>query len=131
MTRPPKRPPPLPPGTKVTCPRCGKPCTVRRGPREGERPLTCSNTRKGLCANCAVTRWLKETFPELLTAEENAALEPHRNDPRWRIDGGPAALLLPHIQQQFEAVMRVGNCPVSPDEIDWPTIVANWNKEKP
>jgi len=94
---------------------------VRRGPRKGERPLTCGNTPKGLCANCAVTRWLKETPPlcDMLTDEG-----------RWRIDGGPSAFLLPHVQRQFESLMRVGNCPVAPTEIDWPTIVVNWNKDE-
>ena len=112
----------LAPGTRVACPRCGRPCIVRRGPREDERPLTHSNTRKGWCANCAVTRWLKKTPPlcDLLASGG-----------RWRVEGGPDALLLPHIQKQVANLMRVGNCPVDAAEIDWPWVVANWEKENP
>jgi len=110
----------LAPGTRVACPRCGRPCIVRRGPRDDERPLSHSNTRKGWCANCAITRWIKETPPlsDLLAS-----------DGRWGIEGGPEALFHADIQEAVASVMRAGNCPVDPAEIDWPAVVANWEKE--
>lgn len=39
----------------------------------------------------------------------------------------PGALELPHVREQFEAVMRAGAAEAMPDEIDWARVIALWD----
>lgn len=43
--------------------------------------------------------------------------------------GLPESLRLPHVQEQFGALMRAGNSEASPDEIDWERVVEVWSVE--
>jgi len=64
----------------------------------------------GLCVNCAVHDWLRNTYPlNILLAQS-----------------GPKVLLFEHIQKQFTEIMRIGFADAKPDEIDWQSIVDNW-----
>ena len=65
---------------------------------------------KGLCVNCAVHDWLRNTYPvNMLLAKS-----------------GPKALAYPHIREQFANIMRIGMADAAPEEIDWDTIIKNW-----
>jgi hypothetical protein len=72
-----------------------------------------STKPKGMCNNCAVTEFLANTYPPNMLIEES----PH----------GPAILLFPQIQEQFVAIMKAGNADMDPAEINWQTVVDNWN----
>ena len=66
----------------------------------------------GLCVNCAVHDWLRNTYPvnQILAGMKN-----------------PQCLLLPYLQDQFISIMKVGNADAVPDEINWQAIVDNWD----
>ena len=66
---------------------------------------------KGLCVNCAVHDFLRNTYPvNLLLAQS-----------------GPRGLALPHIQEMFAGIMRSRCSDALPDEIDWQAIIDNWD----
>ena len=70
-----------------------------------------SQEPKGLCVNCAVHDFLRNTYPcNILLAQS-----------------GSKALAHPHIQEQFAAIMRAGPADALPDEIDWDLIIENWD----
>ncbi len=94
----------------INCERCGVRCRAD-GPQGTKAKMLChSKEPKGLCVNCAVHDWLRNTYPvNLLLATS-----------------GPKSLLLPHIQEQFTGIMRIGFADAKPDEIDWQRIVDNW-----
>jgi len=79
---------------------------------------------KGLCVNCAVTQFFKDekygvSLEQVLRGSDE-------------LDGTPGkeiskSLLLPHIQKQFTEILRVGHAQVTPEEIDWLEVVANWD----
>ena len=93
----------------VECQRCGQRCRVSETPGKKAKMLRFAEG-PGLCVNCAVHDWLRNTYPvNMLLAQSS-----------------PKSLLLPHIQQQFEGIMRVGFADAKPDEIDWQRIVENW-----
>lgn len=95
-----------------TCTRCGAEVQLAPRPTADARLLRRSTTRKGLCANCAVTAFLHATpLAQQLRATA----------------GGHRALLLPHIQEGFARLMAVGMAHMQPDEIDWPTVVDQWD----
>ena len=69
-----------------------------------------SKVPKGLCVNCAVHDWLRNTYPvNLLLARS-----------------GARGLALPHIQEQFAGIMKSRCSDALPDEIDWRAIIDNW-----
>lgn len=41
--------------------------------------------------------------------------------------GLPESLRLPHVQEQFAAVMREGKSDATPDMIDWDRVIAVWD----
>ena len=97
--------------TVINCERCGARCKVA-GPRNPEaKMLRRSSEAKGLCVNCAVHDWLRNTYPVNLIFTTLS----------------PEALRLEHIQQQFTDIMRAGFADANPDEIDWEAIIANWD----
>ncbi|HEB31334.1 MAG TPA: hypothetical protein ENI15_10735 [Spirochaetes bacterium] len=70
-----------------------------------------SKVPKGLCVNCAIHDWLRNTYPcNILLAQS-----------------GPKALIHPHVQEQFVEIMRIGMADAVPDEIDWALIMENWD----
>ena len=97
--------------TIINCERCGARCRVD-GPRNPDaKMLRRSKEAKGLCINCAVHDWLRNTYPVNLIFTTLS----------------PDALRLEHIQQQFTEIMRSGFADAKPDEIDWEAIIANWD----
>ena len=106
--------------TAVHCERCGARCKVSGTGNSKAKMLRRSAEPKGLCVNCAVHDFLRNTYPvNMLLAKS-----------------GPQSLAYPHIQEQFTAIMRVGLADAQPDEIKWDLIIKNWdlpfpNKVKP
>ena len=95
----------------TNCIRCGVKCQVA-GPQNSEaKLLRRSKDPKGLCVNCAVHDWLRNTYPvNMLLAKS-----------------GPKSLVYPHVQEQFAGIMKVGMADAIPDEIGWALIIENWD----
>lgn len=96
--------------TTCPCERCGRLCRVGGPKRPGARLLRRAVAPKGYCADCAATQFLKS----LALAETLAQT-------------GPEALLAPHVQAQFAAMLRAGNADAAADEINWRRVVENWS----
>jgi len=95
----------------VHCERCEVRCKVAERQNLKARMLRRSKEPKGLCINCAVHDWLRNTYPPNILLAQS----------------GPKILLYPHIQKQFAELMRAGFADAKPDEIDWNRIVENWD----
>ena len=98
-------------GQKCQCGRCG--ALVKVDPLAGSKAkmLKRSAVPKGLCLNCAVHDFLRNTYPvNLLLARS-----------------GPRCLALPHIQEQFAGIMQSQFSDAAADEIGWQAIIENWN----
>jgi len=65
---------------------------------------------KGLCINCAVHDWLRNTYPANVILAQS----------------GPRVLVHPSVRDQFEQIMRSRHADAVPDEINWNLIVENW-----
>ena len=95
----------------IHCERCEAVCRVA-GPRNPDaKMLRHLKEGRGLCVNCAVHDWLRNTYPPNILLAQS----------------GPKVLLYPHIQEQFAGIMRIGLADAMPDEIDWERIVENWD----
>jgi len=94
----------------VTCERCQANCKIDPLISSDAKMLRRSKA-KGLCVNCAVHDWLRNTYPPNILLAKS----------------GPKVLLYPHIQKQFAEIMKVGLADAKPDEIDWNRIVENWD----
>lgn len=93
----------------VDCKRCGHQCQVDA--LEGTKAKMLRRAKgPGLCVNCAVHDWLRNTYPPNILLAQS----------------GPQVLLFPHIQEQFAGLMRIGFADAKPDEIDWQKIIDNW-----
>lgn len=93
----------------VDCKRCGHQCQVDA--MEGTKAKMLRRAKgPGLCVNCAVHDWLRNTYPPNIILAQS----------------GPRVLLFEHIQQQFTELMRMGSADAKPDEIDWQEIIDNW-----
>lgn len=95
----------------TACLRCGARCKV--DPLDGSKAkmLKRGKLPQGLCLNCAVHDFLRNTYPvNLLLAQS-----------------GPRALAMPHIQEQFAGIMKSAFSDALPDEIDWQVIIDNWD----
>lgn len=96
---------------KCQCPRCGAKLKVDPLAGSKAKMIKRSKTTKGLCINCAVHDWLRNTYPvNLLLAKS-----------------GPRGLALPHMQEQFAGIMKSQFSDAMPDEIDWQAIIYNWD----
>lgn len=94
------------------CRRCGCPGRPGKGNPES-RPIR--RAAEGLCINCAMTEFFKTTEPI-----------------RSLMNGffgnlGQEALLSPSIQEQVGCLLEAGNCDAGLEEIDWPTVVSQWD----
>ena len=96
----------------INCERCKAPCRIA-GPRNPDAKMLrlLSKGTKGLCVNCAVHDWLRNTYPS------NMLL----------VQSGPEILVHRHIQEEFAAIMKVGLADANPDEINWNLIIKNWD----
>jgi len=92
----------------VECKRCGEQCRISGSPGKDAKMLRFAEG-PGLCVNCAVHDWLRNTYPVNILLTQS----------------GPKAL--PHLQEQFAGIMRLGKADAMPDEIDWEKIVENWD----
>lgn len=92
------------------CRRCGASCKVDPKPDSQSRMLKRSAKPKGLCVNCTVHDQLRHLYPANLLLASS----------------GPRVLALPHIQQQFAAILKSADSDAEPDEINWDVIIANW-----
>lgn len=93
------------------CDRCG--CNARGAPTKKPEAQLLRRAVKGVCVNCGIVLFLQR----LTNAHVAGTVGSHL----------PGALKLPHIQEQFEAVMRAGSAEVMPDEIDWDRVIALWD----
>lgn len=92
------------------CSRCGARCKVDPLAGSKAKMLKRGKSPKGLCVNCAVHDFLRNTYPvNLLLAQS-----------------GPQGLALSHIQEQFTGIMKSRCSDAVPDEIDWQAIIDNW-----
>jgi len=93
------------------CSRCGARCKVDPVAGSKAEMLKRGKSPKGLCINCAVHDFLRNTYPvNLLLAQS-----------------GPKSLAFPHIQEQFAGIMKSRCSDAVPDEIGWQAIIDNWN----
>lgn len=95
--------------TGPDCERCGAHCKVAETRNPEAKMLRHSNT--GLCINCAVHDWLRNTYPPNILIAQS----------------GPEILRYPMIQEKFADIMRCGLSDATPDEIDWERVVENWD----
>lgn len=94
----------------IYCERCEAPCKVA-GPGNPDAKMLRLSKSKGLCVNCAVHDWLRNTYPPNMLLAQS----------------GPKVLLYPYIQKQFTGIMQVALADAKPDEINWEAIVENWD----
>lgn len=90
------------------CDRCGREATGAKGD-ESARMLR--RAEHGECGECAVVLFIQSL----------------NNMHGGHMIGDPKALLLPHVQEQFAAVMLAGMAEMKPDEIDWERVVQLWD----
>lgn len=95
----------------VNCERCGIQCKAGGTRSLKAKMLRLSKEPKGLCVNCAVHDWLRNTYPV------NIQLAQY----------GPKGLDHPQIQQLFTEIMQSNFADAKPDEINWNLIVENWD----
>lgn len=95
----------------VNCERCGTRCKVNGPQNSKAKMLRRSKEPKGLCVNCAVHDWLRNTYPVNMILAGS----------------GPKILAYPDIQKQFTEIMRVGLADAQPDEINWNLIIEKWD----
>jgi len=92
------------------CERCKTPLQIVGPQNSKAKMLRRSKEPKGLCVNCAVHDWLRNTYPvNILLAQ------------------GPKFLAYPHIREQFAGIMRAGFADAQPEEISWGLIIENWD----
>ena len=95
----------------ANCERCRTQLKVDAKRNSNAKMLRRSKEPKGICVNCAVHDWLRNTYPPNMLLAQS----------------GPNVLLYTHIQEQFAELMKVGFADANPDEIDWQRIVDNWD----
>ena len=97
--------------SKCFCGRCGASVKVDPVPCSKAKMLKRGKSPKGLCVNCAVHDFLRNTYPVNLILAQS----------------GPKSLAFPHIQEQFAGIMRSRFSDAVPDEIGWQAIIDNWD----
>ena len=93
---------------QMNCERCGKPCQSGIGNPEA-RLLKRSD--KGLCADCALTAFLKTETPFEYAVQNN----------------GIEILRDANIRLQIAQLLIAGKSDATIDEIDMERVIANWN----
>lgn len=95
----------------IHCERCEAPCRIAEPRNPDAKMLRRGKEPKGLCVNCAVHDWLRNTYPPNILLAQS----------------GPKVLLYSHIQEQFTGIMQAALADAQPDEINWELIVENWD----
>lgn len=93
---------------ETKCKRCGKPC---RGGGGNPEARLLKRAEKGLCADCALTEFLKKTEPLSHILKEI----------------GVELLREKHIKAQIANLLIVGHSDASIGEIDIERVIANWS----
>lgn len=95
---------------KTNCERCGKLCQTDT-PINPDARLLKRSIAIGLCADCAITEFIKknDVLNEILERK------------------GVSQLLDPRSIEQFGKVIIAGNADTNPNEIDWNIVVKNWD----
>jgi len=96
-------------GQATTCIRCGKPC--RPGESANPKGQPFRRARKGLCANCITTHFLLIIEPIRLGLEKN----------------GLDILKDTRFQTQFDGLLEAGGSDLKIEEIDWGTVIDQWD----
>ncbi len=98
--------------SKAACQRCGRAALGRDGNPDARMMR---HARKGNCVDCAAIVFLQQIDNlqggKLLRAGHTWA----------------EALTLPHVREQFAAMMTAGNADADPDEIDWDRVIELWD----
>ena len=103
------------------CDRCGRKCRTASSTNPNATLIRKSLVPKGCCVDCAITCFCKTgPLAEVLGGAWSAP----------GFDVG-AALSLPHVQQQFEAVFRASGCAEASAEISWERVIENWDLPLP
>ena len=97
-------------GQVTNCDRCGAPCRVADRRNPDSKPFRLSEKPKGVCANCVMTQFLYNTYPINLQIDE----------------AGPEMLLKPGIREAFLSCGILDRCDLNINEVNWATVVANW-----
>ena len=95
----------------IPCVRCGKLCRPAESSNPGARPFR--KAKKGLCANCAVTQFL--------LCDDLEALH------MGLLRNGIEVLKNPNIQNQFTQILKVGESELLAENIDWDTVIQQWD----
>ncbi len=95
----------------TNCRRCGRPARGRVGNPDA-RPIR--RALEGECAECSIVLFLQK----LSNMSGGGLLPPGAT---WT-----EALRLPHVQEQFGAVLRVGLSDLTLEEIDWERVIELW-----
>jgi hypothetical protein len=98
-------------GLVAKCSRCGVPVKVATARRADAEILRLSKTTDGVCANCAVTQFLYNTYPANSIIDER----------------GPEMLLSPGIGEAFISSGLMDRADMDIREVDWKAVVANWD----
>lgn len=98
------------------CARCGRLCILGSRPNPDGRLMTFATKEDaGLCADCAATAFLKSSSTIAYGIDKN----------------GTEILLSRQAQEQFGAIMIAGDADAKPEELNWQSIVDNWDKPIP
>ena len=95
----------------IQCVRCGRPCQPEESNNPEARPFRLA--KKGLCGDCAVTQFL------LCDDMEPVRMGVLRN--------GVEVLKNPTIQKQFAEILQAGGSELLAENIDWETVVNQWD----
>lgn len=79
--------------------------------RPDAMPFRRAKVAKGVCANCVMTQFLYHAYPINMQIDQ----------------AGPQLLLNPMIREAFLMCGILEKSDLHIDEIDWPTVVKNWN----
>jgi hypothetical protein len=101
---------PLPAGVDALCRRCGVPMRLGRPGKEDAPWLRLAKVPEGVCANCAMTEFLVNTYPVNMIVDER----------------GPEMLLQPAVREAFVSSGVIQSSDMHIDEVNWQTVVANW-----
>ena len=108
-------------GTLANCDRCGVLLRVASSRRDDENPSWVPRLRlaaepKGVCASCNVRIWFHLMRFQLEGVTANL----------------PAALAMPHVRAHMLTIFeRTNSDPACARDIDWDSVVANWDLPLP
>lgn len=102
--------------SESSCDRCGRKAVGERGSPDAK---IFRRAERGHCAECHVV-----TIIQTLSNMHGAGTLP--TGERLR-----ESLRLPHVQQQFYALMRAGSADAVPSEIDWDRVIEVWDIAPP